>query len=120
MKCQGIVLVQYLSDASAPFFYLPGLQEAATQRFDQLFESGQHTEIGEPDVSRMLAEEEVLRSEPYRIRTCDTLIKRQVLISSQFHHIPNTNSPEIQPSFCRIRCFIFSQVDDRVNNYSGP
>lgn len=31
---------------------LPGLQEAAAQRFDQLFESDQHTEIGETDVSK--------------------------------------------------------------------
>jgi hypothetical protein len=79
MKCQGIVLVQYLSDTSPPFFYLPGLQEAAAQRFDQLFKSGQRTEIGEPDVSKMLAEEEVLRSEPWETRTPDTLIKSQVL-----------------------------------------
>ncbi len=31
---------------------LPVLQEASAQRFDQLFESEQHTEIGETDVSR--------------------------------------------------------------------
>jgi hypothetical protein len=55
---------------------LPGLQEAAAQRFDQLFKSGQHTEIGEPDVGKMLAEEEVLPSEPWETRTPDTLIKR--------------------------------------------
>jgi hypothetical protein len=64
MECQGIVLVQYLSSISTPFFYLPVLQEAAAQRFDQLFECGQHTEIGELDVSRMLGEQEVLQGEP--------------------------------------------------------
>ena len=61
MKCQGVILVQYLSNTSPPFFYVLVLQEAAAQRFDQLFECGQHTEIGELDVSRMLAEEEVLQ-----------------------------------------------------------
>ena len=58
---------------------LPGLQEAAAQRFDQLFESVQHTEIGETDVSKMLAEREETNSEPWETRTPDTLIKSQVL-----------------------------------------
>jgi hypothetical protein len=58
---------------------LPGLQEAAAQRFDQLLESGQQTEIGELDVGKILAEEEALRSEPWETRTPDTLIKSQVL-----------------------------------------
>jgi hypothetical protein len=71
-----IVLVQYLGDALPPFFYLPGLQEVAPKRFDRLFASDQHTEIGEADASKMLSEEEVLRSEPCETRTRDTLIRR--------------------------------------------
>ena len=58
---------------------LPGPQEAATQGFDQLLESGQHTRIGETDVSKMLANSDDLASEPWETRTPDTLIKSQVL-----------------------------------------
>jgi hypothetical protein len=71
-----IVLVQYLGDALPFFFYLPGLQETTAQRFDRLLESGQYTEIGEADASKMLSDSDDLASRPYRIRTCDTLIKR--------------------------------------------
>ena len=58
---------------------LPGLQEAAAERFDKLLEgemSGKET--GE-NVSKMLAKDADLNSEPSGIRTPDTLIKSQVL-----------------------------------------
>ena len=58
---------------------LPGLQEAAAERFDQLFESGQQSEVGGLNVSKMLAEKEEIDSRPSGIRTLDTLIKSQVL-----------------------------------------
>ena len=56
---------------------LPGLQEAAAERFDQLLDMTPKTEIGDINVSKMLAENKDLDSRPYRSRTCDTLIKSQ-------------------------------------------
>jgi len=41
---------------------------------------------------------------PYRSRTCDTLIKSQVLIFSQFSDFPSVNPLRIKSSFWRIRC----------------
>jgi integrase len=57
---------------------LPGLQEAAAEKFDRIFEVG-NKEKSDVNVSKMLANSDDLASEPYRIRTCDTLIKSQVL-----------------------------------------
>jgi len=57
---------------------LPGLQEAAAVKFDGIFDVGKD-EKSEANVSKMLANSEELASRPYRIRTCDTLIKSQVL-----------------------------------------
>jgi integrase len=56
---------------------LPGMQEAAAERFDRIFEV-EGNENSEPDVSKMLANSEDLASRPCRSRTCDTLIKSQV------------------------------------------
>ena len=56
---------------------LPGLQEAAAERFDQVLSMEEREEA--IDVSRMLAEGGSDSGRPYRIRTCDTLIKSQVL-----------------------------------------
>jgi hypothetical protein len=53
---------------------LPGLQEAAAEKFDSIFEVD-NNENSEPNVSKMLADSEDLASRPYRSRTCDTLIK---------------------------------------------
>ena len=64
---------------SPPLFYLPGHQETATRRFDQLVESGEQTDFGEADVGEMLADPDDLASEPWETRTPDTLIKSQVL-----------------------------------------
>ena len=62
---------------------LPGLQEAAAQHFDRMLEtsvSGNISKSGEKgNVSKMLAREDKSDSRPYRSRTCDTLIKSQVL-----------------------------------------
>jgi len=57
---------------------LPGMQEAAAEKFDGIFE-GDANENSDPSVSKMLANTEDLASRPYRSRTCDTLIKSQVL-----------------------------------------
>jgi len=54
---------------------LPGLQEAAAERFDKMLEEKPQNE--ETDVSKMLADGEGLGSRPCRSRTCDTLIKSQ-------------------------------------------
>ncbi len=57
---------------------LPGMQEAAAEKFDRMFEVGDN-ENSEPNVSKMLANGEESECRPYRSRTCDTLIKSQVL-----------------------------------------
>jgi len=57
---------------------LPGLQEAAAERFDRVFELDV-TEKSDANVSKMLADSEGLASRPYGTRTHDTLIKSQVL-----------------------------------------
>ncbi len=49
---------------------VPGLQEAAAERFDKMLE---------PDVSKMLAKGLELECEPHRTRTCNRLIKSQLL-----------------------------------------
>jgi integrase len=56
----------------------PGLQEAAAEKFDGIFGVA-NNEKSDGNVSKMLANAEDLGSRPYRIRTCDTLIKSQVL-----------------------------------------
>ena len=62
---------------------LPGMQEAAAERFDRIFEVDDN-ENSEPNVSKMLADSEDLASRPYRSRTCDTLINSQVDIFPNF------------------------------------
>jgi len=57
---------------------LPGLQEAAAEKFDRIFEVGEE-EKSEANVSKMLANADDLASEPWETRTPDTLIKSQVL-----------------------------------------
>ena len=57
---------------------LPGLQEAAAERFDRVFDVGDN-EKSEANVSKMLADSGDLASEPCETRTRDTLIKSQVL-----------------------------------------
>ena len=55
---------------------LPGMQEVAAEKFDQIFETDD-CENSEPNVSKMLANGEGVECRPYRSRTCDTLIKSQ-------------------------------------------
>jgi len=62
---------------------LPGLQEAAAEKFDRIFEVDAN-ENSDPNVSKMLAKDGELRSRPCRSRTCDTLIKSQVVKFSNF------------------------------------
>ncbi len=57
---------------------LPSMQEEAAEKFDGIFDAGEN-ENSEQFVSKMLAKNEDLRCRPYRSRTCDTLIKSQVL-----------------------------------------
>ena len=59
---------------------LPGLQEAAAERFDSLLEERGTDKNGSANVSKMLATEEDSDGRPYRSRTCDTLIKSQVIL----------------------------------------
>jgi len=54
---------------------LPGLQEAAARTFDELLETSASESEGSTDVSKMLARDEELDTEPCWIRTNDTLIK---------------------------------------------
>jgi len=61
---------------------LPGLQEAAAERFDRLLEEEGVDRNKSIDVSKMLARTEDLDSRPCRSRTCDTLIK------SKKHDVP--------------------------------
>ncbi|MFC1993376.1 tyrosine-type recombinase/integrase [Chloroflexota bacterium] len=53
---------------------LPGLQEAAAEKFDRIFEVDSNENL-EPNVSKMLANGGEVECRPYRSRTCDTLIK---------------------------------------------
>ena len=57
---------------------LPGMQEAAAEKFDLIFNEDV-SKNSDPNVSKMLAKSEGLSGRPYRSRTCDTLIKSQVL-----------------------------------------
>ncbi len=57
---------------------MKGLQEAAAVKFDGIFEA-REDDKSDVNVSKMLANSDDLASRPYRIRTCDTLIKSQVL-----------------------------------------
>jgi integrase len=57
---------------------LPGLQEAAAERFDRLFEEDAN-ENSEPFVSKMLASDDGVEREPRRTRTSNRLIKSQLL-----------------------------------------
>jgi len=57
---------------------LPGLQEAAAEKFDKIFEADSN-ENSDANVSKMLANGDEGETRPYRSRTCDTLIKSQVL-----------------------------------------
>ena len=54
---------------------VPGLQKAAAERLDTLFPVQEQKE----NVGKMSAEGGEVESRPYRDRTCDTLIKSQVL-----------------------------------------
>jgi len=58
---------------------LPGLQEAAADRFDRMLETTMPDTNPNTDVSRMLAANGEVETRPCRARTCDTLIKSQVL-----------------------------------------
>ena len=55
---------------------LPGLQEAAAEIFDKMLDENS---FKDSNVSKMLANDSEVECRPYRSRTCDTLIKSQVL-----------------------------------------
>ena len=57
---------------------LPGMQEEAVEKYEKIFETDS-SKNSEPNVSKMLANGEGVECRPYRSRTCDTLIKSQVL-----------------------------------------
>jgi integrase len=54
---------------------LPGLQEAAAEKFEMMFETDTNEDL-DADVSKMLADGEQSKSEPGGTRTRDNLIKR--------------------------------------------
>ncbi len=60
---------------------LPGLQEAAADKFDRIFEP-ENEENLDLNVSKMLANDGGMECRPYRSRTCDTLIKSQSICST--------------------------------------
>ncbi len=53
---------------------LPGLQEAAAEKFDSIFEPDINKK-SKSNVGNMLANDGGVECRPYRSRTCDTLIK---------------------------------------------
>ncbi|MFC2045387.1 hypothetical protein ACFLUH_01745 [Chloroflexota bacterium] len=55
---------------------MPGIQEAAAERFDKMLEVNTVETEENSNVSKMLAEDTEIERRPYRSRTCDTLIKR--------------------------------------------
>ena len=57
---------------------LPGLQEAAAEKFDRIFEEVA-SENSDPSVSKMLANGDGFECEPQRNRTSNLLIKSQLL-----------------------------------------
>ncbi len=57
---------------------LPGLQEDAAEKFDKVLESVANENL-DPYVSKMLANGEGVETEPHRNRTCNLLIKSQLL-----------------------------------------
>jgi integrase len=57
---------------------LPGLQEAAAEKFEMIFETDSNAKL-DADVSKMLANGVASKSEPGGTRTRDNLIKSQVL-----------------------------------------
>ena len=67
---------------------LPGLQESAAEKFDRIFDTDV-SNFKEGNVSKMLATEVEVESRPCRSRTCDTLIKSQVLLSLHFQYVHN-------------------------------
>jgi len=58
---------------------LPGLQEAAAERFDKMLNDNSFSQTEGNNVSKMLATNEVVDSEPSEDRTRDHLIKSQML-----------------------------------------
>jgi integrase len=76
---------------------LPGMQEAAVEKFEKLFEPDKSQNI-EPNVGKMLASGEGVECRPYRSRTCDTLIK------SKRHFSGLNNYKERQLSHTSLDC----------------
>jgi len=63
---------------------LPGIQEAAAEKFDRIFEPDVNKK-SKSNVSKMLANDGGVECRPYRSRTCDTLIKSQSVIFYKIH-----------------------------------
>jgi integrase len=63
---------------------VPGLQEAAAERFDRMMDEHSENNFDKADVSNMLAKDQEVERRPCRSRTCDTLIKSQVDIFPVF------------------------------------
>ncbi|MFC1902942.1 tyrosine-type recombinase/integrase [Chloroflexota bacterium] len=59
---------------------LPGMQEAAAERFDKVMDEGLLMENSGSDVCKMFAKDGESECRPYRSRTCDTLTRFNTLI----------------------------------------
>ena len=71
---------------------VPGLQKAAAERLDTLLPKVE----SEENVGKLSAKGEGVERRPYRSRTCDTLIKSQVLNSPRVSILPHHQSAQYQ------------------------
>jgi integrase len=82
---------------------LPGLQQAAAERFDALLEERMPETKPGANVSKMLAKEDDLAGEPCGIRTHGTLIKSNVVKSPIFRLFSKLESAQDLFDFSTIR-----------------
>ena len=71
---------------------LPGLQEAAAERFDRVLNEGLLAEKSGDDVCKMFANGEEGECRLCMSRTCDTLIKSQVVKFAKFCQFPEAQA----------------------------
>ncbi|MFC2016973.1 tyrosine-type recombinase/integrase [Chloroflexota bacterium] len=89
---------------------VPGMQKAAAERLDVLLPTTEEV----ANVGKMSVEEEEVESRPYRPRTCDTLIKSQVLNLPRFSKLSGSNFPNNRLHFSRIRCSFYFLILSRA------
>ena len=87
-----------------------GEVRAPADVIDQMLERQSQNQNGGAFVRNSLEEGEVTERRPCRSRTCDTLIKSQVLIRPLFSPSLGVDSRLVQPLFHRIRCSASSSI----------